>query len=414
MISEFIISAGFVYGYNYLKSTKRKIKNTFNKIKLDNNLDYRIIKINESEFGYSVIVDLKNTGFKKLEKLQDNFQTGFGAITEIKQNDNFRTATVYILKNVLTDDYTFTPVKVKPYELFLGKTYFMKDIIVSMRELPHMLYSGINSSGKTYCVITALTNLIYWNDARKIEVFLAQISAKKDLRKFKDCMQCRGYADNLEKAYDMFKYLYHTMAKRINMFNSIKDKFVDTIYEWNEFFPKRKMRIIYLVMDEFTSYMPDNLDNKEDAKLKSKCLDILIKLIQQCRCTGIYILASLQRPDKESLPPRLKAQFNCKVSFKQPNIASSLVVTDSDKAYNIKPKREAIVNADDEYLIKTLYLDNKMITKFIENSIDRSHRNYYNYKKELNPVSAPNQEIKPIPPKPTFKKSKNKVKIKCS
>ncbi|MBO3438185.1 hypothetical protein FDG46_04310 [Clostridium botulinum] len=275
-----------------------------------------------------------------------------------------------------------------------------------MRDLPHVLFSGINSSGKTLCMVTALVNLIHYNSHRDIELFLAQVSAKKDLRKFKDIKQCRGYADNLVKAYDMFQYLYHTMEKRISMFNGIKSKYVDDIYEWNKAFPKRKMRIVYLAMDEFTSYMPDSLDSKEDAELKTKCLDLLVKLIQQSRCTGIYVLASLQRPDKESLPPRLKAQFNCKVSFKQSNIASSLVVTDSEKAFNLKPRREAIVNADEEYLIKTLYIDNKMIKDILEPHIDMEHKNYYNYKKDIS-IEAKT----PVEVEPKKKKSKSRVKI---
>lgn len=361
----------------------RTIKKEFDNLMENYNLDYQILNVTKNDIGYKVIVNIKGLGLEKLEKMKGIIETVYNSTIEVKQSDNNKAiAIIDIIVEELTDDYKFTPVKnTKPWELYLGKTYTMKDIIVSMQNLPHMLYSGINSSGKTYCVLTALTNLIHYHNEREIEIFLSQISAKKDLRKFKDVKQCRGYAVSLEETYDMFNYLYHTMLKRINMFNSAKSQFIDTIFEWNKAFPQRKMRIIYLAMDEFTAYMPDNLDSKEDAEIKQKCLDLLVKLIQQCRACGIYILTSLQRPDKESLPPRLKAQFNCKVSFKQPNIASSLVVCDSDKAYYLKPKREAIVNADDEYLMKTLYLDNHMISDFIKDSLDMTHKNYYNYKK---------------------------------
>ncbi|EGO86293.1 hypothetical protein CBCST_22890 (plasmid) [Clostridium botulinum C str. Stockholm] len=333
----------------------------------------------------------------------------YNAVITIKQSTtNKSIAILDIITTVLNDNYKFEPIFVKPYELYLGKTYTMQDVIVSMKDLPHLLYSGINSSGKTYCLLTALTNLIHYYDNNSIEIFLSQISDKKDLRKFKNCTQCRGYAPTLEESYRMFEYLHNVMQKRISMFNSIKNKFIDTIFEWNETFPKKKMRFIYLAMDEFTAYMPDNLDSKEEKELKEKCLDLLIKLIQQCRCTGIYILTSLQRPDKESLPPRLKAQFNCRVSFKQTNIASSLVVCDSDKAFYLNPHREAIVIADDEYLIKTLYLDNDMIKNFIKDKIDLSHSNYFNKNLEKNNIKNTSEES--IPPKI---KTKSKIKLPC-
>lgn len=408
MITEFALAATMVYGYNYLKDDKRKIKKIIKGIFEDSDLEYTVLKVKNSEYGYNLTIGLNALGYEGLEKLIGRIETSTGSLISIKQNDNLRTATVDIITVKLTDDYKFKPVKVKPYELYLGKTYTMKDVIVSMKDLPHVLYSGINSSGKTYCVITALTNLIYWHSEREIELFLSQISAKKDLRKFKDCKQCRGYAANLQESYELFKYIYHVMLKRIDIFNSVKDKFIDDIYEFNTLYPGRKMRIIYVAMDEFTAYMPDSLDSSKDADIKQKCLDLLIKIIQQSRCAGIYILTSLQRADKESLPPRLKAQFNCRVSFKQSNIASSLVVCDSEKAFHLKPKREALVNADTEYLMKTLYLDNDMIAEFIKDKKDTSNKNYYNYK-QLE-VPKKNTVITSIVTN-NDKETKNKIRI---
>lgn len=185
----------------------------------------------------------------------------------------------------------------------------------------------------------------------------------------------------MEDSYKIFSHLYNMMVKRNEIFSNVKGEYIDTIYDYNKLFPKKKMRICYLAMDEFTSYMNDNLDSKKDAKLKKKCLDLLLKIIQQGRSVGIYVLTSLQRSDRESLKPRQKAQFNVTVSFKQPNLASSLTTCDSDKAYYLK-RREAIVQADSEYLIKTLYLDNQMIADFIKEKLDMTHSNYIKSKRD--------------------------------
>ncbi|MCD3195751.1 hypothetical protein G8S49_11360 [Clostridium botulinum C] len=410
MITEFATAGLIMYAWDKYKNRDIiKIKKEFNKLMEENKLQYIISSIEKTEIGYKFFIDIKGLGIDKLKKTKDILESYYNAVITIKQSTtNKSIAILDIITTVLNDNYKFEPIFVKPYELYLGKTYTMQDVIVSMKDLPHLLYSGINSSGKTYCLLTALTNLIHYYDNNSIEIFLSQISDKKDLRKFKNCTQCRGYAPTLEESYRMFEYLHNVMQKRISMFNSIKNKFIDTIFEWNETFPKKKMRFIYLAMDEFTAYMPDNLDSKEEKELKEKCLDLLIKLIQQCRCTGIYILTSLQRPDKESLPPRLKAQFNCRVSFKQTNIASSLVVCDSDKAFYLNPHREAIVIADDEYLIKTLYLDNDMIKNFIKDKIDLSHSNYFNKNLEKNNIKNTSEES--IPPKI---KTKSKIKLPC-
>ncbi|WP_231247577.1 hypothetical protein [Clostridium botulinum] len=410
MITEFAIAGLGMYVWEKFKYRDTiKLKKEFNDLIEKNKLNYTIIEIQKTDIGYKYLVNIKGLGIEKLQKLNDILESYYNATIEIEQSEtNKSIAILNIIMKQLSNNEKFKPTFVKPYELYLGKTYTMQDIIVSMKDLPHLLYSGINSSGKTYCLLTALTNLIHFHNDRTIEIFLSQISDKKDLRKFKDCKQCRGYAPTLQESFKMFQYLHNIMKKRISMFNSITNQYIDTIFEWNQTFPKRKMRFIYLCMDEFSAYMTDNLDSKETKELKEQCLDLLIKLIQQCRCVGIYILTSLQRPDKESLPPRLKAQFNCKVSFKQSNIASSLVVCDSDKAFYLKTQREAIVIADTEYKIKTLYLDNNMIQSFIKESLDTSNSNYYNKNKSIDKK----HKIQLLEDKKLVKRVKSKVKNK--
>lgn len=381
-----MITEGIILGCGYLAiqtlrdMTKFRIKKGLHRVlEIDNS--YKVVNIINVETGYKAIISCMYEGYLELEKLKDKIDSTIGYMTELEQNDNYKTATLSISTKPIQDNDKFTIQRVKPYELYLGQTHMGKKIIVSMKEYPHMLYTGINNSGKTYCLLTALTNLINQYGERDIELYLAQTSAKKDLRKFKDCIQCRGFAQDLNESLDLFNYLFHTMQKRINMFNSVEEGYIDDVYSWNEAFPKRRMRIIYLAMDEFNAFMSDKLDSKSDASIKDKSMDLLVKLIQQCRCTGIYVLTSLQRPDKESLPPRLKCQFNTRISFKQSNIASSLTACDSDKAFYLK-NREAIVNADTEYLMKTLYLDNDMIEGFIKNRIDKSNKYYWDRNKE--------------------------------
>ena len=152
------------------------------------------------------------------------------------------------------------------------------------------------------------------------------------------------------------------------------------------------MREIYFASDEFSSYQPDETDNDDLAKLKSKCLVLLLKLFKEARSSGIHVLISLQRSDKQSLDPRMKQTIGNIISFKQPNIASSLTVLGDDSAFYLAPQREAIVEANERYLMKTLYLTKEDIMKYIKKSIDKSHKNYINLDVELNNNNDNNHE----------------------
>ncbi len=165
MITEFALAGGLVYGYNYVISSKRKVKKIIKDTLENNNLDYKVINIDNTENGYKIIISLYGVDMK-IRKCKDLLESSLGSYVEIQQNENLKTATIYVIEEKLTDSYKYSSVTVKPYELFIGKTYTLKDVILNMRDLPHCLFSGINSSGKTLCMVTALVNLIHFNSSR--------------------------------------------------------------------------------------------------------------------------------------------------------------------------------------------------------------------------------------------------------
>ncbi len=121
MITEFALAGGLVYGYNYVISTKRKVKKIIKDTLENNNLDYKIINIENTENGYKVIISLYGVGFEKLENAKDLLESSLGSYVEIQQNENIKTATIYVIEEKLTDSYKYSSVTVKPYELFIGK-----------------------------------------------------------------------------------------------------------------------------------------------------------------------------------------------------------------------------------------------------------------------------------------------------
>lgn len=287
----------------------------------------------------------------------------------------------------ISNDLKFKPIKTDSVmDMYIGMCYDYNPVILHFKILSHLAYTGMPNTGKTVALLTGLTNHIYWYNEKEWELYLAQISYKKDLAIFKDVKQCRYYANDLEKAYLLFKYLYNVYEYRNKKFIEYFEKnsvFIGDVYDWNKYNPHNKMREIYLASDEFSSYQPDESDNDNLAILKSKCLSLLLRLFKEARSSGIHILCSLQRSDKQSLDPRMKQTIGNIISFKQPNIASSLTVLGDDSAFYLAPQREAIVEANERYLMKTLFLSKEDILKYISKSIDKSHKNYINLNDEL-------------------------------
>lgn len=333
---------------------------------------FKINKIIEKEYGFNLDVNIPDgLDFNKLESLKSKIENSFKAIVDIK-NENFKNR-VYVVTKPFDDSVKYAPIFVKPWELYIGQTYYYEPVIVSMKTDPHLLYSGITNSGKTLALLIALTNLTY-HYSKEIELYLAQISSKKDLRKFSNLKQTKYFATTPHKAELMFKYLYNEIIRRNNLFNSIKDEYIDNIFDYNEKFKQDKLPFIYLATDEFAAYMKSSFDTDQTSEWKDHCLDYLLSIIREGRSCGVYLLVSLQRPDQQSLPAVLKSQFNTKIIFRQPNTASSLVVCDDGSATTLKNREAFCITNEGRKLMKTVYLDNDLMMKYLQKNIEKNHK----------------------------------------
>ncbi|NRU52524.1 FtsK/SpoIIIE domain-containing protein [Clostridium beijerinckii] len=331
---------------------------------------------NEKEtIGYKLDVSIpEGLDFKTIKGLEETIshQTGRCLIKLDKVKQLVETDIIFKL---MPDNEKFRPIKLKnPWEFFLAVNYSFEPIISDLSKNPHLLYTGKTQTGKTVAVVTGLTNLCYQFSRKDIRIFCSMISAKKDLRIFKNVEQCDYYAENIDDTLRLLKYLHNEMKRRNKIFES-SDKFCGSVYEWNRFYPNKKMPILLASFDEMTLYMPLASDEKNLKKNKQKCIDLFKTLITESASSGINILFCLQRPDKDSFNPTIKAQIGTVIGFYQPNTASSLVAMDDESLCNLQQKREAIVRYDKGYeLVKTLYLTNEMVEEILKDKIDKNHK----------------------------------------
>jgi S-DNA-T family DNA segregation ATPase FtsK/SpoIIIE len=347
----------------------------YNGIKNKNDQTFEVLKyIPREKYGCDVIVSIpKGLSYDDLISRQAVIESSIGGIVEMewKQFDNC----IYLkcADKQINDKEKYTPVKLEPYQLLLGITPFHEYVIADMKISPHILYSGSNNSGKTMCLLTGMTNLVNIHNPNTVELYLAQISAKKDLRKLANLKHTKYYADTSDKAYLMYKHLINIVARRNDIFNKVTDGYVDNIFDYNKKFTKKKLPYIYVVCDEFSYYMPSSVDSEAISEWKTKCLDLILQLVKEGRSCGVYCIASLQRPDRENMNAFTKSQFNTKVVFHQNNLPSSLVVCDTEEAIHLK-QREAIVLMENKVKMKTLYFDNKMLEEYTKIAIDINHK----------------------------------------
>jgi S-DNA-T family DNA segregation ATPase FtsK/SpoIIIE len=336
----------------------------------------------KKQYGYDMIIYIPDgMAYEDLESITPIIEKAFKCkfYPEFKRESGV--AFARMIQNPLDDKREYSPIKTTPYEIYLGTTHYHKEIISDMRKFPHLMITGSPGTGKTMLLFIILTNLIYNFGVKDINIYLAQISDKHDLRVFKDCEQVKCYAKNPEEACKMLAHVYNTMQKR----NKVIDKHTDinNIQEYNKKFKNQPWEVIYVSADEFSYYVPDEIDSDFEVAMKEKCLGYLKSIAKQGRSAGVYLLTGLQRPDKENMPPIFKAQLNTKVGYRQPNTASALTALDDSFATQLEEREALAVVGATKYIVKPPFISMDIIQRTIAPSLtDQPHYidlSNYNY-----------------------------------
>lgn len=331
-----------------------------------------VYKYFKTKYGYDLIITLpKGLSYSKFEEYKPVIESGLKANIKFIESRFTRTVHLKVSNQEFDLKEVYKSVECEPYEIYVGRDLFKKDIIISMKDFPHVLITGCTNSGKSQEMYNITTNII--NIQKNVSLWLAQVSAKKDVQKFKDCKQINYFAYTLGKSYEMFRYIRKIIQNRNILFNK---EGLNNIYEYNKLhIKKNQMDYQYIIIDELKSFMVDDSKSMDiDFNIKKKCNIELQHIVQESRNCGIYVITCLQRSDKDSIIPTMKANFNTLISFSQMNLASARVTCDEPNEVLKLPQREAVLQAYEQFHIKTLYLDNSIINQYIKESIEKNHK----------------------------------------
>jgi S-DNA-T family DNA segregation ATPase FtsK/SpoIIIE len=354
--------------YKYYDKERRDLRVQWKKIMQENSMvnddgvTYTLAKVNPTEYGFLCIVAIPpGYSFEELKNKLEILQSGLKGIVDLEHNVFNGWITLKLYRNPLKD-LTFEPIPTKPNEVYIGYT-FNKHVIVDMNTHPHLLIAGINGSGKTRGLYCTLTNMIANHSVDEINLYMSQIG-KTDLLLYRNCPQIKEFARTPDKSLKMYKEVYAKVKERELLIENSMSKGILNIEDYNKKMPI-KLPYIYVVSDEFSLYMPDNSDTKEEKLLKEQCLDILKYIIKIGRAYGVFLIMCLQRTTNDQMPQLLKSQVNTKITYRQTDIHSSRNVIDNDDAVTLQ-KREAIAIADERYRLKTPFIDEILIKKYIK------------------------------------------------
>lgn len=351
MITELGLAILGTYAWNYLNSKdERKLKNKFENIMIKSGVKnredetFKIFKMEKTNYGYMAYIS--NTEGLSLEHINSKLniiEDNLNAIITIEK-DRFKDYIKMYIVNRDISTFKYSPIKTKPYELYIGKDYKGQDYLLDVNKDAHILIGGATGTGKTFLLSGILTNLIY-NSKDKIEIYLLQI-AKSELSAFEDC-SCVVNSSFTEQACEKaLNSLLETIQDRSNTFRLYGIK---NITQWNKHHTSDYMKRIYVVIEEISFFI-----HSED--LFEKITDIS----KVGRSVGVHIISCVQRSTATNLPPDLKSQMT-RITFRQKSSIDSTNIINTPDAKYLK-EMECIVDGNSDYIqIKTAWIDEDYI-----------------------------------------------------
>ena len=224
----------------------------------------------------------------------------------------------------------------------LGKNTTGENFIIELDKLPHLLIAGTTGSGKSVCINTIISSLLYRStpdevrfiliDPKKLEMAAYRILDKHHLITNEDVDE--HVITTPENAVLALKAAEKEMSRRYDV---LADAVVRNIAEYREKAKNNSdletMPYIVLIIDELADLM---LRAPKDVEQS------IARLAQMARAVGIHLVLATQRPSVDVITGVIKANFPARIAFQVATKIDSRTIIDINGAEKLLGKGDML------------------------------------------------------------------------
>jgi len=201
--------------------------------------------------------------------------------------------------------------------LILGKDVSGKPIVSSIDKMPHLLIAGATGSGKSVCINSIITSIIYKSSPEDVKLLLIDPKVV-ELSVYNDIPHLLiPVVTDAKKSAFALKWAVKEMEKRYQKFakSSVRD-----IDGYNKKVEKQdKLSTIVIIIDELADLMMVAAQEIED---------YISRLAQMARAAGMYLIVATQRPSVDVITGTIKANIPSRISFAVSSQVDSRTILD--------------------------------------------------------------------------------------
>ena len=216
----------------------------------------------------------------------------------------------------------------------VGKDIAGNIITADLAKMPHILIAGTTGSGKSVCINTFLTSILFNASPEDVKMMLIDPKVV-ELEVYNGLPHLLvPVVTQPRKAAGALGWAVTEMERRYKLFGECR---VRDLQAYNEFARANenfhKMPQILIVVDELNDLMMVAPSEVEDS---------ICRLAQKARAAGMHLVVATQRPSVDVLTGLIKANIPSRISFKVANRFDSNTILDTQGAEKLLGKGDML------------------------------------------------------------------------
>ncbi len=243
----------------------------------------------------------------------------------------------------------------------LGKDVAGEEVVTDIAKMPHVLIAGSTGSGKSVCINTLITSIIY--KAKPNEVKLLMVDPKVvELSVYNGIPHLLiPVVTDPKRAAGALAWAVQEMVNRYSLFAS---KGVRDVKGYNDAIEKEggtgKLPQIVIIIDELADLMMVAAKDVEDA---------ICRLAQMARAAGMHLVIATQRPSVDVITGIIKANIPSRIAFAVSSQVDSRTILDMVGAEKLLGKGDMLFypsGASKPTRVQGAFVSDKEVEKIVD------------------------------------------------